>query len=107
VRSFKNLRTTTPPLSNLLACAPDAWHAALETLHMWMQIVGKVRMELTRRQITAGTWRCHGARPEHLNYPFGERVFEIEFDFLFGWGSHVALYNSARGGSCLVKTARA
>jgi len=63
---------------------PDAWQATRETLHMWTQIVGKVRLALTpkvnhwwnvalhvsSRGLTTGTM------------PYGERVFEIEFDFL-------------------------
>lgn len=61
-----------------------AWHDTYETLHLWTQIVGKVRMALspplnhwwhvtlylTPRGLTTGT------------IPHGTRTFEIAFDFL-------------------------
>jgi hypothetical protein len=60
------------------------WQDTRDTLHMWTQIVGKVRLALTpktnhwwnvallvsARGLTTGT------------IPYGDRVFEIEFDFL-------------------------
>jgi hypothetical protein len=66
------------------ALPPDAWQDTRDTLHMWTQIVGKVRLELTPRtnhwwnvalQVTA-----RGLSTSTI--PYGERVFEIEFDFL-------------------------
>lgn len=62
----------------------DAWKDTVDTLHMWTQIVGKVKLELspflnewwnigfavTARGLTTGT------------IPFGHRVFEMDFDFL-------------------------
>ena len=66
------------------ALPPDAWQDTRETLHMWTQIVGKVRLELTPKtnhwwnvalQVTA-----RGLSTSTI--PYGERVFEIEFDFL-------------------------
>ncbi len=60
------------------------WQDTRDTLHMWTQIVGKVRLALTpkinhwwnvalqvsSRGLTTGA------------IPYGDRVFEIEFDFL-------------------------
>ena len=61
-----------------------AWKDTYETLHMWTQIVGKVKLELvpflnqwwevgftvTARGLTTST------------IPFGHRVFEVNFDFI-------------------------
>jgi hypothetical protein len=61
-----------------------AWKDTLETLHMWTQVVGKVKLELvpflnhwwqvgftvTARGLTTST------------IPFGHRVFQVDFDFL-------------------------
>src|SRR5712692_10105162 len=61
-----------------------SWNDTRATLHMWTQIVGKVRMALTPR---VNHWwnvplyvsaRCLTTSP----IPYGPRVFEIEFDFL-------------------------
>jgi peroxiredoxin len=60
------------------------WWDTLETLHMWTQIVGKVKLELapflnewwqvgftvTARGLTTST------------IPFGRRVFQVDFDFI-------------------------
>ena len=60
------------------------WGDTLETLHMWTQIVGKVRMELS-------PWVNHSwSVPLYLNarglttstIPYGTRTFEIDFDFV-------------------------
>ncbi|MEO0376357.1 MAG: DUF5996 family protein [Cyanobacteria bacterium P01_A01_bin.17] len=62
----------------------DAWQATYATLHMWTQIVGKVRLVqtpwinhswhvplyLTARGLTTST------------IPYGSRVFQIDFDFI-------------------------
>src|SRR5262249_43167490 len=62
----------------------QAWLNTRETLHMWTQIVGKVKLELapflnewwevgftlTARGLTTST------------IPFGRRVFQIDFDFI-------------------------
>lgn len=62
----------------------DAWKDTCETLHMWTQIVGKVKLELapflnelwevgfhlTARGMTTGI------------IPAGDRVFEVTFDFI-------------------------
>jgi hypothetical protein len=60
------------------------WGDTLETLHMWSQIAGKVRMELS-------PWFNHSwSVPLYVTsrglttsaIPYGSRTFEIDFDFL-------------------------
>jgi hypothetical protein len=60
------------------------WKATLDTLHMWTQVVGKVKLELvpflnewwqvgftvTSRGLTTST------------IPFGRRIFQVDFDFI-------------------------
>jgi hypothetical protein len=66
------------------ALPSDAWQDTRETLHMWTQIVGKVRLALTPK--TNHWWNvalqvsARGLTTSTI--PYGERVFEIEFDFL-------------------------
>jgi hypothetical protein len=61
----------------------DAWNETRETLHLWTQIAGKIRLALT-------PWLNHswhvplyvdtcGLRTSPI--PYGQRSFEIEFDF--------------------------
>jgi len=61
-----------------------AWQDTRDTLHMWTQIVGKVRLALTPR---INHWwnvalyvSARGLTTSAI--PYGDRVFEIEFDFL-------------------------
>ena len=62
----------------------DAWRDTCVTLHMWTQIVGKVRLALTPR--TNHWWNV----PLYVNargltsspIPFRERSFEVLFDFV-------------------------
>ena len=60
------------------------WTDPLETVHLWSQIVGKIRMELS-------PWINHSwGAPLYLTsrglttspIPHGMRTFEIDFDFL-------------------------
>src|SRR3954465_3693854 len=79
----------TPPLtiSPLDAWPPlplAEWAATKDTLHMWTQIVGKIRMELTP---PVNHWwhvplyvTASGLTTSPV--PYGHRWFEIEFDFL-------------------------
>jgi hypothetical protein len=62
----------------------DEWADTLETLHMWSQIVGKIRMECS-------PWVNHSwGVPLYVSarglgtspIPHGNRVFQMEFDFL-------------------------
>jgi hypothetical protein len=61
-----------------------AWQDTYETLHMWTQIVGKIRMRLTPR--INHYWNAtlyvsaRGLATSAIPYPLG--VFEMEFDFI-------------------------
>src|SRR5262245_38744402 len=60
------------------------WQATRDTLHMWTQIVGKVRLALTPK--TNHWWNvtlyvsARGLTTSVI--PYGDRVFEMEFDLL-------------------------
>ena len=62
----------------------DAWKDTYATLHMWTQIVGKVRLRLT--PVVNHWWNvplyvtARGLSTSRI--PYGERSFEIWFDFL-------------------------
>src|SRR5258708_26104573 len=75
-------------VSDSLVCWPalplSAWQDTRDTLHMWTQIVGKVRLALTPK---INHWwnvalyvSARGLTTSAI--PYGDRVFEIEFDFL-------------------------
>jgi hypothetical protein len=61
-----------------------SWHATATTLHMWTQIVGKVRLALSPH--VNHWWQvplyvtARGLSTSAI--PYGDRLFEIEFDFL-------------------------
>jgi hypothetical protein len=62
----------------------SAWERTASTLHMWTQIVGKVRLALTPR---VNHWwnvvlylSSRGLTTSPI--PYGDRTFEIEFDFI-------------------------
>ncbi len=82
----------TDSRTNVVSDSPDAWPLlplaewkdTLATLHMWMQIVGKVRLALTPR---ANHWwnvplyvNARGLTTSPI--PYGQRIFEIHFDFV-------------------------
>ena len=62
----------------------EAWHDTYATLHMWTQIVGKVRLALSPR--INHWWEV----PLYVNarglttsaIPYGDGIFEIQFDFI-------------------------
>ena len=62
----------------------DAWKPTYETLHMWTQIVGKIR--LARMPWLNHTWQvtlylsANGLTTGRM--PYGDDGFEIEFDFV-------------------------
>jgi len=70
------------------ACWPELhlqqWKDTCATLHMWTQIVGKVRLALTPR--TNHWWNVPlyvGARGLATSLiPYGARSFDVEFDFM-------------------------
>lgn len=60
------------------------WHQTAETLHLWMQIVGKIRMALAPR--TNHWWHVtfyltsQGMTTSPI--PYGNRLFQIDWDFI-------------------------
>lgn len=61
-----------------------AWRDTAATLHMWMQIVGKIRLALATR---VNHWwhvalypTCRGLTTSPM--PYGNRMLQIDFDFL-------------------------
>ena len=73
----------------------EAWNETHATLHMWMQIVGKIRL-------TQSPWINHGwsvtlyVTPRGLTtsaIPYGTRSFQVDFDFI----DHQLLIRSGDG----------
>ncbi len=78
----------------------DAWQNTYDTLHMWTQIVGKVRLALSPR---VNHWwevalyvNARGLTTSAI--PYGDGIFEIQFDFIehklviqTSWGSSKTL----------------
>ena len=62
----------------------EAWKDTCDTLHMWTQIVGKIRLALTPR--VNHFWHCAlYVTPRGLTtsaIPYGSGTFEMRFDFL-------------------------
>src|ERR1700731_2221489 len=62
----------------------DAWQETYDTLHMWTQIIGKIRMTLT--PLINHWWNAtlyvsaRGLTTSPIPYPRG--IFEMEFDFI-------------------------
>ena len=62
----------------------DAWQATYATLHMWTQIVGKVRLALS--PLMNHWWEvalyvtARGLTSSPI--PYGDGIFEVEFDFI-------------------------
>jgi len=79
--------TTRHSMTNLPECWPalplDEWRDTYATLHMWTQVVGKVRMSLT--PLINHWWNvplyvtARGLTTSTV--PYGERLFELWFDF--------------------------
>ncbi len=79
---------SNPPSSNDASSWPElplaAWQDTYSTLHMWTQIVGKVRLALTPK---VNHWwevalyvTARGLASSAI--PYGDRVFDVEFDFI-------------------------
>src|SRR2546421_8581010 len=62
----------------------DAWNETFATLHMWTQVVGKIR--LAQSAWTNHSWHvtlyvtARGLTTSPI--PYGEATFEIDFDFV-------------------------
>jgi hypothetical protein len=73
----------------------EAWKDTYDTLHMWMQIVGKIRLKLT--PLLNHWWEV----PFYLTsrgltstpIPFGGRTFDATFDFI----DHVLMFQTSEG----------
>lgn len=74
----------------------DAWQPTLDTLHMWTQIIGKIKLELTPFQNhwwnIALLQTARGLTSGLI--PYGDRTFEIDLDFL----GHKLLVQDSNGG---------
>jgi hypothetical protein len=79
---------TPTDFTNQPACWPalplESWQDTCSTLHMWTQIVGKIRMRLT--PLVNHYWNvplyvtASGLTTSRI--PYGERSFELWFDFI-------------------------
>ncbi len=75
----------------------EAWADTFATLHMWTQIVGKIR--LTQSPWVNHSWHvalyvtAHGLTTSPI--PHGTRTFQIDFDFI----SHQLVVQSSDGGT--------
>ena len=75
-------------ISDSPACWPalplKEWKDTRDTLHMWTQIVGKIRLELTPKVNHWWNVALHVSSRGLTTgvIPYGVRVFEMEFDFL-------------------------
>jgi hypothetical protein len=90
--------SNTPIRENWPALPLEEWKGTCDTLHLWTQIVGKVRMELSPR---ANHWwhvplyaDVRGLSTSPI--PLGPDWFDIRFDFL----SHRLVLDTSSGESC-------
>lgn len=79
------------------------WEPTRDTLHMWTQIVGKIR--LTHSPLLNHWWQVTlYVSPRGLttgSIPYGNRLFDLEFDFV----DHVLAIRTSDGGSATVALA--
>src|SRR5258706_3535250 len=77
----------------------NSWKETLDTLHMWTQMVGKVRLALT--PLVNHWWNVplyvHARGLTTTEIPYGDRAFELRFDFI----DHQLVLEDNRG---IVKT---
>jgi len=75
----------------------EAWRDTYATLHMWMQVIGKIRLALA--PMVCHWWQVTlYVTPRGLTtspIPYGTRIFQIDFDFL----DHKLLIQTADGGT--------
>jgi hypothetical protein len=78
----------------------ESWKDTAETLHLWLQIVGKIRL-------AQSPWLNHSWHATHyvsatglttLTIPHGNQTFQIDFDFL----THALVIRSASGRSARI-----
>jgi len=90
--------TTAVPRSDLWPSLPlDAWRETYDTIHLWTQIVGKIR--LARSPWVNHSWGITlYVTPRGLttsSIPYDGRTFQIDFDFI----DHRLIVQTSDGGS--------
>ena len=60
------------------------WKPTCDTLHMWMQVVGKVptRPRAAREPLVGDGAVRESARADHVGHPLSRPRFDCEFDFI-------------------------
>lgn len=85
----------TPATENTLwpQLSYDQWKDTLETLHMWMQIVGKVKLELSPflNQWWEVTFQASAYGMTTGRIPYASSLFQVDFDFL----THILLIRTS------------
>ncbi len=90
------LGSAAPHGNNLPSLPYDSWKDTLATLHMWTQIVGKIRLKLC--PLVNHWWNvplyvtARGLTTSPM--PYGDRTLEISFDFI----EHELLVETCEGG---------
>jgi hypothetical protein len=76
----------------------DAWRETRDTLHMWAQILGKIRLALTPRDPRLNHWwevpfylTSRGLTTTPI--PFRDRTFDATFDFI----DHALIFQTSEG----------
>jgi hypothetical protein len=89
---------SSPSVQTLPALPFDSWKDTLATLHMWTQVIGKVRLELC--PLVNHWWNVplyvtvRGLTTSPM--PYGDRTIEVCFDFI----EHKLLIDSCEGEHC-------
>jgi len=80
--------------NDMLPAYLDSWKDTLATLHMWSQIVGKVRLKLC--PLVNHWWNVPLyilPRHDHFAMPYEQRDIEVQFDFI----EHKVLIETSEG----------
>src|ERR1700724_2564690 len=78
-------QTPRPDDDDVWPALPYAdWQPTLATLHIWAQIVGKVKLELTPflNEWWNVTFAVTARGLTTSTIPFGQRMFQVDFDFI-------------------------
>src|SRR5207302_10342635 len=86
-RALGTLLMTTPRAgdADVWPALPYAsWKSTLDTLHIWAQIVGKVKLALTPflNDWWNVTFAVNARGLTTSSIPYGQRVFQVDFDFI-------------------------
>src|SRR3989454_12020181 len=98
VRMAAQQTVTLPTHTDVWPSLPlEAWRDTYATLHMWTQVIGKIRLALA--PMVCHWWQVTlYVTPRGLTtspIPYGTRIFQIDFDFL----DHKLLIQTADGGT--------